>query len=64
MTQPSPRESKFWCDRPTLVTGGSGFLGSWLTRALVDLGANVVCLLRDWVPQSDLIRTEAIGQVE
>lgn len=31
----------FWCDRTVLVTGGSGFLGANLCRALVDRGAVV-----------------------
>ena len=45
-----------WRDRPVLVTGASGLLGSWLTRRLVADGANVVCLLRDWVPQSEFVQ--------
>jgi CDP-glucose 4,6-dehydratase len=47
----------FWTDRPTLVTGATGLVGYWLTRALADAGADVVCLVRDWVPQSELVRT-------
>ena len=47
----------FWRDRPTLVTGATGLLGSWLVRRLVQLGADVVCLVRDWVPQSELVRS-------
>jgi UDP-glucuronate decarboxylase len=27
-----------------LVTGGAGFIGSWLCDVLVETGANVVCL--------------------
>jgi CDP-glucose 4,6-dehydratase len=46
--------STFWRDRPTLVTGGTGFVGSWLVRALVARQATVVCLVRDWVPGSEL----------
>ena len=46
----------FWQDRPALVTGATGLLGSWLARRLCDLGADVVCLVRDWVPQSEFER--------
>ena len=31
---------------------------------LSDAGANVVCLVRDWVPQSELVRTRRIEQVK
>ena len=48
--------SSFWLDRPTLVTGATGLVGSWLVRKLMDAGADVVCLVRDWVPQSELVR--------
>jgi CDP-glucose 4,6-dehydratase len=44
-----------WRDRPVFVTGGTGFLGGWLVRALVDAGADVVVLVRDWVPRSQLL---------
>jgi len=47
---------RFWQDRPTFVTGATGFLGGWLVRRLLDLGTDVVCLMRDWVPQSELVR--------
>ncbi len=47
----------FWLDRPVLVTGCSGFLGSWLTIALVEAGAAVVGLIRDEVPFSHLRRS-------
>lgn len=54
----------FWQDRPTFVTGATGFLGVWLVRRLLDLGADVVCLMRDWVPQSELVRTELLKRVK
>jgi len=47
----------YWRDRPTLVTGATGLLGSWLTRRLIEAKADVVCLARDWVPQSELVRS-------
>jgi CDP-glucose 4,6-dehydratase len=53
----------FWRDRPTFVTGGTGLVGAWLVRRLVDAGADVVCLVRDWVPQSELVRDDLIAKV-
>jgi CDP-glucose 4,6-dehydratase len=50
--------TSFWTDRPTLVTGATGLVGSWLVRRLVAAGADVVCLVRDWIPQSELLRSE------
>lgn len=47
--------SAFWRDRPTLVTGATGLVGGWLSRRLIGLGADVVCLVRDWVPRSMLV---------
>jgi CDP-glucose 4,6-dehydratase len=43
-----------WKDVNVLVTGASGFVGAWITRALTDEKANVVVLLRDEVPNSPL----------
>ncbi len=54
----------FWQDRPTFVTGGTGLVGSWLIQRLVDAGADVVCLVRDWVPQSELVRSGLIEHVK
>ena len=54
----------FWRDRPTLVTGATGLLGSWLTRSLIAAGADVVCLVRDWVPQSELVRSKTLEKVK
>ena len=55
--------NSFWKDRSVLVTGGTGLLGSTLVSSLIEAHANVVCLVRDWVPQSELIRTRRIEQV-
>ena len=46
----------FWRDRRTLVTGATGLVGGWLVRRLLESGADVVCVERDWVPQSELVR--------
>ncbi len=54
----------FWRDRPVLVTGATGLLGGWLTRKLLSSGADLVCLVRDWVPQSELVRSGAIERVK
>jgi CDP-glucose 4,6-dehydratase len=54
----------FWQDRPTLVTGGSGLVGGWLVKRLVEAGADLVCLIRDWVPQSELNRSGLIDRVK
>jgi CDP-glucose 4,6-dehydratase len=59
--EPKPR---FWQDRPVLVTGATGLVGAWLTRRLREAGADVVCLVRDWVPQSELVRARLIEQVK
>ena len=45
----------FWRDRRTFVTGATGLVGGWLVKRLVAAGADVVCLVRDWVPQSVLV---------
>jgi CDP-glucose 4,6-dehydratase len=56
--------SQFWLDRPTFVTGGTGLLGNCLVDRLLSLGADVVCLVRDWVPKSELIRSSNIERVK
>jgi CDP-glucose 4,6-dehydratase len=56
--------SEFWRDRPTFVTGGTGLIGGWLVRRLVDAGADVVCLVRDWVPQSALLSESVYRSVK
>jgi CDP-glucose 4,6-dehydratase len=53
----------FWRDRPTFVSGATGLVGGWLVARLLDAGADVVCLVRDWVPQSQLVAENAIERV-
>ena len=54
---------EFWRGRNVLVTGCTGLLGSWLTQTLVENGAQVVGLIRDWVPQSWLVRSGTIERI-
>jgi len=55
--------TKFWRGRNVFVTGCTGLLGTWLTQALVERGAQVVGLIRDWVPHSHLVRSGAINRI-
>ena len=45
---------EFWKDRNVLVTGCTGLLGSWLTKSLCEKEANVIGIIRDLVPRSNL----------
>ncbi|BAL99088.1 MULTISPECIES: GDP-mannose 4,6-dehydratase [Caldilinea] len=56
--------SNFWQDRPVFVTGATGLVGGWLVKRLLEAGADVVCLVRDWVPQSELVRTRLMERVK
>jgi len=52
-----------WRDRPTLVTGATGLVGSWLVRRLLEAGADVTCLVRDDVPRSELRQARLLERV-
>ncbi|MEM5789251.1 MAG: GDP-mannose 4,6-dehydratase [Syntrophobacteraceae bacterium] len=54
----------FWRDRPVLITGATGLVGSWLLRGLCESGADVVCLVRDWVPGSEAVRSGLLERVK
>ncbi len=56
--------SNFWRDRPVFVTGATGLLGGWLIKRLLEAGADVVCLVRDWVPQSELVQNRLMERVK
>lgn len=56
-------QSDFWRDRPVFITGATGLVGYYLTRRLHDAGADVVCLVRDGIPQSELVRSGLINKV-
>lgn len=48
---------------PVLVTGATGIVGGWLVRRLLDLGGDVVILLRDEPAFAELIRSGDIARV-
>ena len=62
MSRQSEKEA-FWRGRRVFITGCTGFLGSWLTAALLERGAAVVGLIRLREPDSELIRTGLIGRI-
>lgn len=55
---------QFWKDRPTFITGATGLVGGWLVKHLITVGADVVCLVRDWIPQSLLIQSGDLEKVK
>jgi CDP-glucose 4,6-dehydratase len=53
----------FWRDRPVFVTGATGLVGGWLVRHLVAAGADVVALVRDWIPRSELVTAGLLERI-
>jgi len=62
---PSERSKRedYWQEKHVLITGATGFVGSWLADILTKSGAYVVALIRDWDPQSDLIRSGIVKEL-
>ncbi|GAB6157523.1 GDP-mannose 4,6-dehydratase [Desulfotomaculum varum] len=46
-----------WQGKNVLITGCTGFIGSWLSNRLVQLGAQVVGIIRDHVAASNLFQS-------
>lgn len=59
----SGARTSFWRDRPVLLTGATGLVGSWTVKALLEREADLVCLVRDWVPQSEFVRSGDLERV-
>jgi len=54
----------FWRDRPTFITGATGLLGPWLVKRLIAEQADVVCLVRDWIPECELVQSGLLSKVK
>jgi len=52
----------FWAHKKVLITGATGLIGGWLTRKLVEHGANITILVRDWVPDSHVLSNQELHQ--
>lgn len=44
--------SDYFDGKNILITGGTGFIGSWLVKSLIEKKAELTCLIRDSVPES------------
>ena len=55
--------NNFWRDRPVLVTGATGLVGASMVRHLLDAGADLVALVRDWVPRSELVASGVLDRI-
>lgn len=53
----------FWDGRTVLVTGATGIIGSWIVKELVARSAEVVALVLDSNPQTELYRSGTIRSV-
>ncbi len=58
LTNPS-----FWAGKSVFVTGGTGLVGSWLVKKLLAARANVVLLVKDVNPLSEISRSGDLSRV-
>ena len=56
-------QSSFWAGRSVFVTGGTGLVGSWLVKRLLAARANVVLLVKDVNPLSEISRSGDLAKV-
>lgn len=52
-----------WKQHRVFITGATGLVGSWLVKRLLEEEAYVVALVLDWDPQSELIRSGDVNQI-
>jgi len=55
--------NNYWQNKNVFVTGCAGLLGSWMVKYLVDRKANVIGLVRDFVPDSNLHRSNYFSKI-
>jgi len=53
----------YWKNKNIFITGATGFLGSWLTKYLLEENSNITALVRDWVPKSKLLSDNYINKI-
>ena len=53
----------FWAGKSVFVTGGTGLVGSWLVHKLLAARAQVVLLVKDVNPQSEITRNGDLNRV-
>lgn len=52
-----------WKDSNVLITGITGFVGTWLAKDLIERGANVVAFVRDEIPNMPLRTMEIYNKL-
>jgi CDP-glucose 4,6-dehydratase len=57
------RKSGYWEGKRVFVTGATGIVGSWVVRDLLEQSADVVALVLDANPQSEVYRSGLINHV-
>jgi CDP-glucose 4,6-dehydratase len=55
--------NSYWKNKNVFVTGATGLLGPWLTKKLIDGKAKVTILMRDWVPDSNVVLLDLLKKV-
>lgn len=58
-----PMNPSFWNSRNVLITGATGLIGSWLTKALIKKNARITALVLDCDPQSEFYRSGSYRSV-
>ena len=56
-------DSAFWKAKRVFVTGATGIVGSWVVKDLLEAGAEVVALVYDANPQSELYRAGLVKRL-